>query len=129
MSIIDTLITNRAGGYYNTTDLNRIAEAVEYVNNRLMAAGFDMAVTAKQDWAAGDIPNVTQMTAYLADIAAMRAALAVRASTPSVPPDMDDLTAEEANDIERILRDVDGLIDNMIAAYHYSGEIYSGEFI
>lgn len=127
LSIIDSLITNRTGGYYNASDLNRVAEAVEYVNNRLTAAGFNLTITAKQDWAASDIPTVAQMTAYLADIAAIRAAIAVYASTPTVPSDMNDLTVEEANDIERILADVDGLITNMIAAYRHSGTFFAGQ--
>ena len=113
MSVIDSLITNRTGGFYNASDLNRVAEAVEYVNNRLTAAGFNITVTAKRSWSAGDIPTVAQMTAYLADITKMRGAIAMLSTTPSVPSGMDDLTAEEANDIERILRDVDELITSM----------------
>ena len=113
MSVIDSLITNRTGGFYNASDLNRVAEAVEYVNNRLTAAGFNITVTAKRSWSAGDIPTVAQMTAYLADITKMRGAIAMLSTTPSVPSGMDDLTVEEANDIERILRDVDELITSM----------------
>lgn len=113
MSVIDSLITNRTGGFYNASDLNRVAEAVEYVNNRLTAAGFNITVTAKRSWSAGDIPTVAQMTAYLADITKMRGAIAMLSTTPSVPSDMDNLTVEEANDIERILRDVDELITSM----------------
>ena len=97
MSVIDSLITNRTGGFYNTTDLNRVAEAVQYAKNRLNAAGFNITVTAKQNWTMADIPNVSQMTAYLSDIAAIRAALAVLPTTPTVPPDMDALTVREAN--------------------------------
>ena len=99
MSVIDSLITNRTGGFYNASDLNRVAEAVEYVNNRLTAAGFNITVTAKRSWSAGDIPTVAQMTAYLADITKMRGAIAMLSTTPSVPSDMDNLTMEEANDI------------------------------
>jgi hypothetical protein len=113
LSVIDSLITNRTGGFYNASDLNRVAEAVEYVNNRLTAAGFNITVTAKRSWSAGDIPTVAQMTAYLADITKMRGAIAMLSTTPSVPSDMDNLTVEEANDIERILRDVDELITSM----------------
>ena len=127
MNIIDTLITNRTGGHYNATDLNRVGAAIAYIATRLTTAGYSVPVTPKTDWVAGDIPSATQMAAYLADVAAIRAALAVRPTTPSTPPDMDDLTVEEANDIERILADVDGLVSNMMAAYFYSGEIYSGE--
>ena len=119
MSVIDSLITNRTGGFYNASDLNRVAEAVEYVNNRLTAAGFNITVTAKR-WVAGDIPTVAQMTAYLADIAAIRAALAVYATTPTVPPDMDALTVREANDIERILAEVDGLVKAMMGVTLYA---------
>lgn len=127
MSIIDTLITNRTGGYYNATDFNRVGQAIAHIAARLTAAGYSVNVSPKTDWAVGDIPSATQMAAYLADVAAIRAAIAVRHTTPPTPPDMDDLTVEEANDIERILGDVDGLVSNMVAAYFYSGEIYSGE--
>lgn len=119
MSIIDSLITNRTGGFYNPSDLNRVAEAVEYVNGRLTAAGFNITATAKH-WVAGDIPTVAQMTAYLADITALRAALAVLPTTPDVPPDMDGLTVREANDIERILRGVDELITSMTGVTLYA---------
>lgn len=127
MSIIDTLITNRAGGYYNATDLNRVGQAISYIAARLTAAGYSVPVLPKTDWAVGDIPSAAQMTAYLADVAAIRAALAVRSTTPPTPLDMDDLTVEEANDIERILADVDGLVSNMIAAYRHSGTFYAGQ--
>ena len=40
---------------------------------------------------------------------------------------MEGLTHTEANDIEKILLDVDELITNMTAAYYYSGELYGGE--
>ena len=120
MSIIDSLITNRTGGFYNTTDLNRVAEAVQYAKNRLNAAGFNITVTAKQNWTMADIPNASQMTAYLSDIAAIRAALAVLPTTPTVPPDMDALTVREANDIECILREVDELIASMTGVTLYA---------
>ena len=74
-----------------------------------------------------DIPEPAQLTAYLADVAAIRAALAVYADTPETPADMENLTFFEANDIERILLDVDALVTNMMAAWYYTGELYSGE--
>lgn len=127
MSIIDTLITNRAGGYYNATDLNRVGAAIAYIAARLTAAGYSVPVSPKTDWMMSDKPTVPQMTAYLADIAAIRAALATRPTTPPTPPYMDDLTVEEANDIERILAEVDGLVSNMVAGYRHAGTFYSGQ--
>lgn len=121
------LITDRTGGYYNASDLNRVGASVAYLAERLQSAGYSAAVLPKTDWTAADVPNVSQMTTYLDNISAIRGALSVLPTTPAVPPDMDKLTAQEANDIEKILQDVDWLITNMMAAYHYSGEIYSGE--
>mgnify|MGYP003240675422 CR=1 FL=1 len=40
MSIIDTLVTDRTGGYYNAADLNRVGAALRYVADRLAAAGY-----------------------------------------------------------------------------------------
>lgn len=102
-------------GAYNTTDLNRVGSAIAHIASHLTSAGYSVQVSPKTDWTISDIPTPAQMTAYLSDVAAIRAALAVGSTTPPVPPDMDRLTVNEANDIERILVDVDGLISNMIS--------------
>lgn len=126
-TVIDTLITDRTGGYYNATDLNRVGTAVAYVRDRLAAAGITVSVAPKTDWQTGDVPTLVSMEPYLKDVSTVRSALAVYTSTPAAPANIAGLTAAEANDIERILQDVDDLITKMIAAYFYSGEIYSGE--
>lgn len=157
MSIIDSLITDRtqadvrrweelkakafadmtadeqaewlAGtkGAYEPADRNRVGEAIIYIANRLKAAGNDIEVSPKTDWTREDIPTPAQIVHYLEQIQKVRDVLAVYQATPAVPADMEDLTHTEANDIEKILVDVDQLITNMIAAYYYSGELYGGE--
>lgn len=67
-------------------------------------------------WYEDDIPTVGTMTAYLANVAALRSALAVWADTPSVPADMAGLTYQEANDIEKILVDVESVINQVVSA-------------
>lgn len=114
-------------GAYNISDLNRVGEAIIYVANRLKAAGNDISVSPKTDWKREDIPSPAQMSHYLEQIRKVRAVLAVYQTTPAVPTDMDGLTHSEANDIEKILVDVDQLITNMIAAHFYSGDLYGGE--
>lgn len=78
-------------------------------------------------WYEDDIPTQSQMAAYLANVTALRSALTVWADTPSVPADMAGLTYQEANDIETILGIIETLINNMAAAWFYSGDVYSGE--
>lgn len=114
-------------GAYNASDLNRVGAAVAYVAGRLTGYGYAVSVDPRQDWQAADIPTPESMTAYLADVAALRAALTVSADTPEVPEDMERLTWQEANDIEQILVDVDELLTRMAAAWFYSGDLYAGE--
>lgn len=114
-------------GAYNAVDLNRVGEAVSYIADRLTACGYAVSVSPKTDWATEDIPTPAQLTAYLSDVAAIRAVLAVLPTTPAVPGDMIGLTHREANAIEQILVDVDALISNMEQAWYYSGDLYAGE--
>ena len=78
-------------------------------------------------WYIQDIPTESLMAAYLANVTALRGALTVWADTPNVPADMAGLTYQEANDIETILGIIETLINNMAAAWFFSGDVYSGE--
>lgn len=125
---ISTLVTDRGDGtYYNTTDLNRVGAAVEYVAGRFQALGYDCPVSVKKDWSESDTPTASQMEAYRADIVTLRGMIAMLAETPETPGTMERLTYKGANAIEQILSDLDFLITNMAQAWFYSGEIYAGE--
>ena len=144
MSIIETLITDRtqadvtAGnskGTYKASDLNRVGVAMNYVADRLKAAGYDPHISPKTDWKDDDWVDPAAQAVYLGDLAELRKQFTMLASTPQVPPRIlatainsnDGLTYTWANNIEQILKDIDLLITNMTAAWFYSGEVYSGE--
>lgn len=157
MSVIDTLVTDRteadvsryselrdkgwaamttaeraewvAGmkGAYNASDLNRVASAMSYLSQRFASAGYSVPVSSPTDWANGDIPRKDDLDTYLDDLRRIRAALAVMDTTPSEPESMDYLTWAKANDIEKILVDVDDALGRLLLSPFYSGEIYSGE--
>ena len=140
MSVIDTLVTDRteadvsryselrdkgwaemttaekaewvAGmkGAYNASDLNRVASAMAYLSQRFASAGYSVPVSSPTDWANGDIPTKGDLDTYLDDLRRIRAALAVMDTTPEAPESMDYLTWAKANDIEKILVDVDDLL-------------------
>lgn len=114
-------------GAYNASDLNRVGAAMAYVAGRLNGYGYAVTVNPKQDWTGSDIPTAGQMAAYLQDVAALRGAIAVMASTPPTPDSANNLTWQEANNIEQILLDVDELLTRMAAAWFYSGDLYAGE--
>ena len=157
MSVIDTLVTDRieadvsrhreltdkgwaemttaeksewmAGmkGAYNASDLNRVASAMSYLSQRFASAGYSVPVSSPTDWANGDIPRKDDLDTYLDDLRRIRAAMAVMDTTPAAPESMDYLTWAKANDIEKILVDVDDALGRLLLSPFYSGEIYSGE--
>lgn len=122
-----TAWTSDLKGAYNASDLNRVGNAVRYVAGRLEEAGYIVGVSPRIDWAESDIPTESDLTAYLADVSAIRGVLDVPTEVPPVPGSMAELTYEEANDIERILLAVDDLITRMVNAYFYANEIHCGE--
>ncbi|WP_050697625.1 hypothetical protein [Anaeromassilibacillus senegalensis] len=114
-------------GAYNAVDLNRVGQAMQYIAGRLHGYGYAVEVAPKTDWVVTDIPSKDQLDRYAHDIAALRQAVAVYASTPGAPADMEKLTYQEANDIEKILVDLDEIITKIAAAWYYSGDFYAGE--
>ena len=54
-------------------------------------------------WYEQDVPTESAMSAYLANVSALRGTLTLPADTPTVPGDMEGLTTTEANNIEAIL--------------------------
>ena len=116
-------------GAYNARDLNRVGTALNYVRDRLTAAGYlgGNEFTAKTNWQIGQIPTAEQFSYYLKAVETIRAAMSRYQTTPPTPEDTGSLDIEGANNIEKILIDVDELITNMLAVRNYCGELCSGE--
>lgn len=123
-----TLITNRGPGtFYNVSDLNRVGEAVRYLAERFTGYGYAVTVNPKTDWTEDNVPTRKQLETYRQNIVELRRQLTVMQSTPETPETMRFLDYVKANDIERILQDLDTLITNMEQAWFFSGDLYAGE--
>lgn len=123
-----TLITDRGPGtFYNVSDLNRVGEAVRYLAERFTGYGYAVTVNPKTDWTEDNVPTRKQLETYRRNIAELRRQLTVMAATPETPETMRALNYVKANDIERILQDLDTLITNMEQAWFFSGDLYAGE--
>lgn len=114
-------------GAYTAEDKNRVGNAVNDLSERFYEAGYEMTQTAKTDWTDEAEPSENDLLTYLYLIGKIRDKIAVLESTPSVPADMRFFGYEEANNIEKILADVDLLLNNSQNAVFYSGELYGGE--
>lgn len=126
-------------GAYNYTDLNRVSSAVYALDEMLMGFGYKTGVKKvlvpheqydgydAYTWYETDVPNSETMGKYLENLSKLRSVIIAPASTPPVPSDMDGLTVTEANNIEKIIAELNQLIINMSLAWFYSGELYAGE--
>ena len=117
-------------GAYNKGDLNRVGEALNYLHDRLKEAGYinyGNTFTAKTNWAITNIPTAEDLTYYLKCVSNIREAMAQFENTPPAPTDTGALSVDEANNIEQILIDVETLINNMLSARFYCGDVYAGE--
>ena len=128
MSIIDTLITDRTrSDYYNITDLNRVGQAMRYVAARLRACGFDVVVTPRTDWVWTDRATPAAAKRYLNNLRKIRKALVLFVNTPNVPSGKRPFTADEANDIEKILIDAEDMVQRTMQCWYCCGDLYAGE--
>lgn len=116
-------------GAYNASDLNRVGEALNYLKDRLTAAGYLLGIEfeAREDWAENEIPTGEEFTAYLGAVETIRAALARTEATPRTPADVGGLDIQGANDIEKILLEVEGQINKMLSARFFLGDLFCGE--
>ena len=116
-------------GAYNASDLNRVGGVLNYLRDRLTAAGYlgGNEFSMRVDWAAGEIPTAEQFTAYLGAVETVRAALSQKDTTPPTPADTGSLDYIGANNIESILIDIDEVITKMRAARFFFGDLFCGE--
>ena len=149
MSVIDTLITDRSAedvaellellkagelppeehkGAYNAFDLNRVGEAVAYVRGRLAGIGIRAdGEELRADWTAADIPCQSEMAAYLGAVAAIREKVREYRPGAALPESMRNLSFNEANDIESLLRTAEETVRNVALSYRgYSGRLRAG---
>lgn len=114
-------------GSYNYTDLNRVEEAVTYVAQRLREFGYLTYLPVTRTWFADEIPAESDISRCFGNVATLRRALTVWESTPEAPSGMTGFGANEANDLEQILVDVDQILTRISQAWFYSGDLYAAE--
>lgn len=114
-------------GSYNYTDFNRVASAVAYVAQRLKEHGYLSFVPVSRTWSAEDIPTESELFQYFSNIAILRQAITVWASTPVVPDSISGFDVNRANDLEQILIDADQILTHISQSWFFSGNLYSAE--
>ena len=114
-------------GAYTYRDMNRVEDAVYYVATRLKEYGYLRTLPPIRQWAVEDKPNLEDFERYFGNVATIRQAIAVWESTPEAPDSVVGFDVNTANALERILVDVDQILNYMKDAWFFSGDLYSSE--
>lgn len=115
-------------GCYNAADMNRVAAAVAEIAAELNSAGYAVTVNPRT-YAESDIIRRSDFAAYLTNVQTLRDAIAVRATTPELPAADAKLDYIGANNIEKILADLDELLGWMTYSQKYCGTFAAGQTI
>lgn len=130
MSVIDTLIFDRTQSditndtdkaYIDYKDLNRVEEAVEYLSNKLNEYNYFNKVKTKE-WKIDEFRKQKECERIKENYKILKESFLYKFDIP----EFDWETIEEANDIEKILFDINVLINKMVFAFRYSNTFYSG---
>lgn len=121
-------------GAYNYTDLNRVESAAKTLAAALTAAGYPVEITPvlkggkaeDREWQEGDVLYRPQWTTYLENVQRLRDAYYTLAETGELPAPENKLGYVGANTIEKVLADIDLLIDYMKASYRRCGTFRAG---
>jgi len=115
-------------GRYTYTDMNRVENAVEELSARLRELGYRHSYpTTKTTWAVGDVPTKTDMERYFGNVRELRQAITLPLSTPIAPTIGDKLNYERANNLEKILEDIDMVTTQVPKVWCSAGDIFVGE--
>lgn len=111
-------------GQYTYTDLNRVESWCEYIANILNSYNYFVHIDVKTDWKESDYHYSEDLERIRQNVYTLKNAYY---SFTQIPENLEYMTYEKANDIEKILYEINTLIENMISQFYYAGELYSGE--
>lgn len=114
-------------GAYNYEDMNRVESAVIFIANRLSESGYYVAPEVNPSWSVRDHPTKADMDRYFSNIALLRSILPLYPITPTAPTTSKKLDYLVANDIEKILSDIDRQISAINQSWYYAGDVFTGE--
>ena len=89
-------------------------------------AGAEIGALEDREWRETDIVRLSQWRQYLANVQALRDAYYTLAETGELPAPEDKLKYTGANTIEKVLADIDLLLDGMKSIYRRAGTFTAG---
>ena len=117
------LLNETDKAFISYLDLNRIENAVKYLSDLLNTYGYTNTTINKTDWSIDELRKQEDCDRIKTNYEALKNAYAYKFEVPA----FNWATIQEANNIEKILADIENMIDNMKTAFRYSNTFYAGE--
>lgn len=118
--------TSANKGYLHYDVLNRIENNCEYIAQLLNVNLIPVTITVKTNWTAADFPFLTQINRIRANVNALKTAYYHAGIAPEIIIH-NTLDWIDANTLEQNLLNINTLLQNMIAAFKYSGTFAAGQ--
>ena len=132
MSVIDTLIYDRTQqdlinetdkAFISYIDLNRIESAVKYLSDLLNAYSYQNVTLNKTEWKIDELRKQEDCDRIKANYEVLKNAYVYKFKVP----EFNWATIQEANNIEKILVDIDNVIKYMEQTFIYCGVANCGQ--
>ena len=114
-------------GAINYVDWNRITGNIHYLSDTLLEYGYNVPVTCKTSWALGEVPPLSEFVKIFNDLNKIKQNYYIMQTTP-ITPSFSWNHYQKINDIERIIFDVENILQWMLNTTIYSNQNYSNEF-
>ena len=115
-------------GRYAYTDMNRVESAVDEVARKLRTLGYDVPeLTVKTDWNVRSLPTRVDFERYFDNVEVLRGVFPLSDDIPETPITGSRLDYAIANDLEKIIEEVDLMVQKIISARYYAGDIFAGD--
>lgn len=113
-------------GTLTCNTLNRVGTAVKYLATQLAESGYEVGNITVKTYAETDTVTHSDWEKYLSNVQSLREAFYTLSETDELPDVDGKLDFESANTIEKILADIDLMIERMKSAYRRCGTFYAG---
>ena len=115
-------------GMYTYKDLNRVEAAIEHIVLMFREYGYVVPpMVIKTDWTYKDAFWKPEMIRYYTNIETLRGLINVYPDTPDAPKIEEKMTYKLANDIEKILIDLDNILGSLKRGWFHVGDVIVGE--
>lgn len=118
------IINKNKKSRYNYMDFNRVESWCRYISEILNLYSYPVDIITKTNYSRSNFPDELDLERIRQNVIALKQAYY---SFTEIPENLDYMTIEKANSIEKLLYEINMLIENMVASFNYSNTFYSGE--